>query len=77
MYMDKARAERQAAGRPIPDEILAGLSPLIFEPSHEPEETRPYGYSTSASPPTVARQTRLRTSRGGAQGLSTHHRVLR
>jgi TnpA family transposase len=31
IYMDKARAERQAAGRPIPDEILAGLSPLIFE----------------------------------------------
>ena len=31
IYMDKARAQRQAAGRPIPDEILAGLSPLIHE----------------------------------------------
>jgi hypothetical protein len=29
--MDKARAQRQAAGRPIPDEILAALSPLIHE----------------------------------------------
>jgi hypothetical protein len=27
IYMDKARAQRQAAGRPIPDEILAGLTP--------------------------------------------------
>ncbi len=31
IYMDKARAQRQAAGRPIPDEILAALSPLIHE----------------------------------------------
>ena len=31
IYMDKARAQRQAAGRPIPDEILACLSPLIHE----------------------------------------------
>jgi hypothetical protein len=29
--MDKARVQRQAAGRPIADEILAGLSPLIHE----------------------------------------------
>ncbi len=27
----KARAQRQMAGRPIPDQILAGISPLIFE----------------------------------------------
>ncbi|MGB0091556.1 MAG: Tn3 family transposase [Solirubrobacteraceae bacterium] len=31
IYMDKARAQSQAAGRPIPDEILAGLSHLIHE----------------------------------------------
>jgi Tn3 transposase DDE domain len=31
IYMDKARAQRQAAGRPIPEEILARLSPLIHE----------------------------------------------
>ncbi|MGO9793144.1 MAG: DUF4158 domain-containing protein [Solirubrobacteraceae bacterium] len=29
--LDKARAQRDAAGRPIPDEILAGFSPLIYE----------------------------------------------
>ena len=27
----QARAQREAAGRPIPEQILAGLSPLIFE----------------------------------------------
>jgi Tn3 transposase DDE domain len=31
IYLDKARAQLQAAGRPIPDKILEGLSPLIFE----------------------------------------------
>jgi Tn3 transposase DDE domain len=31
LYIDKAVAERQATGRPIPDEFLAGLSPLIYE----------------------------------------------
>jgi Tn3 transposase DDE domain len=31
IYLDKARAQRETAGRPIPDEILAGFSPLIFE----------------------------------------------
>jgi TnpA family transposase len=31
IYMDKARAQRQAAGRPIPGQILESLSPLIFE----------------------------------------------
>ena len=31
IYLDKARAQRETAGRPIPDEILAGFNPLIFE----------------------------------------------
>jgi hypothetical protein len=31
IYIDKARAQREVAGRPIPEQILTGLSPLIFE----------------------------------------------
>ncbi|MDQ6778305.1 MAG: Tn3 family transposase, partial [Actinomycetota bacterium] len=31
IYMDKGRMQREAAGRPLPDQILAGFSPLIFE----------------------------------------------
>lgn len=31
IYIDNARALREAAGRPIPEQILAGSSPLIFE----------------------------------------------
>jgi TnpA family transposase len=31
IYLDKARAQHETAGRPIPDEILAGFNPLIFE----------------------------------------------
>ena len=31
IYMEKARVQRQAAGKPIPKQILASLSPLIFE----------------------------------------------
>ncbi len=31
IYMDKARAQRQAAGQPISDEILACLIPLIHD----------------------------------------------
>jgi TnpA family transposase len=31
MYIDNAVAQRKAAGRPIPDELLAGLSPLICD----------------------------------------------
>ncbi|MGO9791069.1 MAG: Tn3 family transposase [Solirubrobacteraceae bacterium] len=31
IYLDKARAQREAPGRRIPDEILAGFSPLIYE----------------------------------------------
>jgi hypothetical protein len=31
IYLDKARAQHETAGRPIPDKILAGFNPLIFE----------------------------------------------
>ena len=31
IYMDKARDQRQADGRAIPDQILESLTPLIFE----------------------------------------------
>ena len=31
MYIDKAVAERRAAGRPVAEELLAGLSPLICD----------------------------------------------
>lgn len=31
MYIDNAVAQRRAAGRAIPDKLLAGLSPLISE----------------------------------------------
>jgi Tn3 transposase DDE domain len=31
MYMNKAVAQLQAAGRPIAEELLVGLSPLIHE----------------------------------------------
>ena len=31
IYLDKARAQGEAAGRPIPEEILARFSPLIYE----------------------------------------------
>jgi hypothetical protein len=51
LYMNKAVAQLQAAGTPIADELLAGLSPLIFEhinfrgryffPRSEPRELRP------------------------------------
>ena len=51
MYMNKAVAQLQAAGRPIAEELLAGLSPLIHEhvnfsgryffPRPEPGELRP------------------------------------
>ena len=51
LYVDKAAAQLQAAGTPITEELLAGLSPLIHEhinfngryffPSFEPGELRP------------------------------------
>ena len=31
MYIDKAVTQLQAAGRPLVDELLAALSPLIFD----------------------------------------------
>jgi hypothetical protein len=31
IYMDKARAQRHAAGRTIPDQVLGRMSPLMFE----------------------------------------------